>query len=444
MAKIRKRMPRASPRRPEARSIATDGSGEWSGAFALPTLAGPPISERTALGISAVWNAVNIYAGTIAGLDLYVAEKDPRGGRRPAVDHPCYDLVHSRPNASLTSFAFRQAIVCHALTHGNGYAEIERNAKGRPIALHLLDPRNVAPRVDDGGNLSYRLEREGTDLPAADVVHVRGLSFDGIRGYGPIAVHRESLGLAAAQQTWESALYGNGAQPLGHLEIPDKLTSKQKQEQRNAWNRLHQGAASAGKVGILDGGMRWVQTSFSPEDAQLILGRGFSIAEVARIFNIPQHMLGLLEHATFSNIEQQVIQFYQFSLMPWLTSIEQELNVKLFGPIERARYFVRHDAATLLRGDTAAQTAHNREMFAMGAKSVNEVRLQFGLNPIDDPNADKHFIPVNNLAALEDLGTLPAPETDPDEGTDQDPTEVAPEAVRDAALHELAIEPKAA
>lgn len=434
--KIRKRMPRA-----EARSAGLAGSpGFYSGTFGVESLAGSTVTPHTALGITAVWNAVNIYANTIAGLDRQVVERDARGGHSPAVDHPAYDLVHRRPNRVMTGFRFFQSVIHHKKTHGNAYAEIER-ARGRPVALHLMDPRNVTPQLDDSGALWYRLQREHRDLPARDVVHFAGLGFDGLRGYSPVTIARESLGLALAQGDYAASIYGNSATPQGLVEFPGDPKQEAVSRFRDEWNRRHQGAQRAGTVGILFGGMKWVQTAFSPEDAQLLLSRNFSVAEVARLFNLPQHMLGNLDKATFGNIEEQNIQFYQLSLMPEIAEMEAELDLKLLEPGERRRFSVRTDVAGLLRGNLAAQTARDVSDFNNGFKSINEVLLRRGDNPIDHPNADKHFLPVNNLAALEDLGqaatTPPAAAPAPVELGEVDAARAAALAV-DHALESLA------
>jgi HK97 family phage portal protein len=290
--------------RPESRSLSAD----ISGMYARPTLAGTSISERSALSIAAVWNAVNIYANTIGALELYVAEKDARGGRRPAMDHPAFDLINRRPNRVSTSMRLRQAWIGHALTFGNGYLEIEWDARGRtPIALHLMDPRHTEPFVDPEGCVWYRQTNGGESLPADSVLHLAMLGWDGLRGYGVIKVGVETFGLAEAQRVYQAGLYGNSAQAGGHLEVAGRMDTKQQSELRDNWNRIHQGPASAGNLGILQGGAKWVQTNFSPQDAQMILGAEFSVAEIARFFNLPQHKLGLLEHATFSNIEYQNI-----------------------------------------------------------------------------------------------------------------------------------------
>lgn len=411
---IRKRMPRA------ARSIGIGpgllASGEFARGLSIPTLAGTTINSHTALTIAAVWAAVNIYANTIASLDLHIAERTGRNlaGRKAAPYYPTYPLLHRRPNQVQTSFRFRQTIMGHAITRGNGYAEIIRAGR-RPVAIHLMDPGLVDPRLDEDGRLRYFVAGAEGPLPPEDVLHVAGLGWDGVRGYSPVTLAAEALGLAKAEQTWQSALFGNNAQASGYFKLPGSPSKEAKAEFRREVQALHGGASKAGKFGILSGGAEWVKTSFSPSDAQLILGRQFSIAEVARIFNLPQHMLGNLDKATFSNIEQQNIQFYQLSLLPWLTSIEQEMTAKLVDPEDQGEFAAWFDASTLLRGDLTARTSHAVSMFQIGVNAINDVADEFGYKHVDTPGADKHWVQVNNMAAIEDMdsGKVPEPGTAP-------------------------------
>lgn len=391
----------------KVRSLGSDGF-KIRNSMALPTLAGPAINEHTALTITAVYNAVSLISNAYACLDSGVAERTQGGGRRPATELPLFDLISRQPNKRNTAFSYRRSTMVHALTSGNSYSEIAFQGK-TPVGLHLLEPRNVDPRIDGSGNLVYHLVRENKDIPAERIIHIANLGWDGVRGYSPITLARETLGLAKAQEQHQSGLMGNSATPGGFLEVPRTLKETDKNRLRSDFEAMHRGADSAGTVGILDNGMKWVATSFSPADAELILSRGFSVAEIARLFCIPQHMIGLLEHATFSNIEQQLMEFYTFTLLPWLTNIEQQMDAKLLSKAQRQDYFVYHDIKTLLRADTAATTAQDTADFAMGVKSINEIRAGRGLNPIDDEGGEKHWIPVNNLMAVEDMGKEPPP-----------------------------------
>lgn len=404
---------------PETRGLAGPGYSDsgFAGSVGRTVASGGSIGPRTALSISAVWAAVNCYTQTLGSLDCYVAERDDRGGRRPAPYHPAFDLIRTRPNDRSTSMRFRQAWIGHALTFGNGYAEIVWDAKGRkPLELCLMDPRDVEV-LDRRGALVYRQKSSGAEFPAEDVLHLAMFGFDGVRGYSPIAMGAETLGVAAAQRDYQAALFGNSAGIQGHIEVPGKINATARGELLNQWERRHQGASAAGLTGILDAGARWVSTAFSPQDADLILGAKFSVQEIARIFNLPPHKLGHLEDANYSTVEQMNIDFTQTSLMPWTKAIEQELDNKLLGKVERKSYFVIHDFAYLLRGDTLSETAREKSDIDTGIRSINEIRIARGYEPLAEPRADYHWVQaISNLEAIEDMGKAPADPAPPEAG----------------------------
>lgn len=411
-----------------SRSLDAGGAMVQHGFSDRPTLAGTAIGPGSALSIAALYKAVQIYTNTIGALDFYVAERDDNGGRRPAYDHPAYDLIHSRPNEVSTSMRLRQAWVGHALTYGNGYLEIQWGGRrGQdPINLHLMDPRTTKPEILEDGRVQYRINNQGDVLPSCDVLHLAMTGWDGLRGYSAVTIGSEVLGVAKAQTVYQGGLYGNSAAMAGHWEVPQKLTSKAKADFRDQHNAVHQGPYNAGNSGIVDGGAHWVNTNFSPQDAELILGCRFSVEEIARLMNLPPHMLGVMDGATFATLEEMNIQLYQMSFLPWLIAIEQECNNKLLGPIERRRYFVRFDVATLLRGNSSAVREQEDADLASGVKSINEIRIARGDNPIPHKAADKHWIQANNnLRAIEDMpadGSSPEDVIDPDDATADDPT----------------------
>jgi HK97 family phage portal protein len=396
--------------------------------WGVPTMAGPQISEANALGITAIWRCVRLYADTIASLPFYTAKRDTRGGSKKAVNHWSYDLVSSKPNRSMTSASFTQAIIGHALTYGNGYAQIQWDQGNKTASeLTLLDPTSIQPRFDPDRGILYRHTPTKQDLFPEDVIHIHGFGWDGVSGYSPISISRETLGTFVAKNVWESSLYANSAQAAGHIEVPGDMSRKQQEDLRNQWDDIHGGPEKAGKIGILKGGAKWVQTAFSPEDAQLILSKGFSIAEIARIYSVPLHFLNVMEGATVGNMEEMALQFLTFSLLPWLTMICQEYDAKLFSDSERSRYFTTHDLDVLTRGNMTARIAYNKGMFSMGGLSVNEIRLREGENPIDDPRFDYHWIPTNNLTPVELFGKETATQPDVSKPSAPDPVPPDPE-----------------
>jgi HK97 family phage portal protein len=402
-----------------------------AGIFNRASRAGPNVNERSALGITAFWRGVNLYASTISALKLEVVERNDRGGSSPAPNHPIYDLLHTRPNKTTPRVHFWQALITHALTYKGGFAEIEWSARGRqPLALHIMDPRSVTPVLNEDRSVQYKIDSMGTLLDSSDVIHIRGLGWNGIDGYSLVDLFRETLGVAQAQLIHEGSVFGNGAQMGGIIEVPTRLDAQRQAELRDSINAVHQGPDKSGVLGILTAGAKYVPTNYSPADTQLILSRRFAVAEVSRLMGIPPHMLGEMDGATVGNAEQQALQFVKFSLQPWLRAIENELDLKLLSPQERRRFSTWHDTKSLERGDLAARTAYHRAMFEMGTESINEIRLAEGLNPIDDPGGDWNWISTNNKFPVQKMGedfaiptapTTGKPAEEPSDGADPQP-----------------------
>ena len=259
----------------------------------------------------------------------------------------------------------------------------------------MWHPMQVAPDRTDDGEVFYRVRIDGSQesFSRDEVIHVPGLGFDGLKGFSRIAAARNALGLAQATEEFGSALFQNGVKASGVLEHPGKLSKEAHQRLATSVNQEHGGRGNWLKLLILEEGMKWNQQSIPPEDAQFLETRKFQISEIARIFGVPPHLLGDLERATFSNIEQQSLEFLIYHLLPTLKKIEQELNRKLFRPTERGTYFVEFLFDGLLRGDiesryTAYATAVNN-----GWMNPNEVRERENMNPY--LGGDEYRRPMN-------------------------------------------------
>jgi hypothetical protein len=292
-----------------------------------------------------------------------------------------------------------------------------------------MDPRTTDPKLEHG-SLMYHQAGGLDPLPASDVLHLAMFGWDGIKGYSPIEIGRETLGVAASQRDYQAGLFNNSAAAQGHLEVPGNLKTLEKSQLRNYWNKIHQGPQLAGNIGILEGGMKWVQTNFSPQDAALIEGCAFSVEEIARLWNLPQHKLNKLDNANFSTVEQMNLDFYTSSILPWLTAIEKEIDLKLLTRIQRRVYFAFFNFGYLLRADQAAQTARDVALFGLGARSPNDLLVADGKEPVDDPRFDFHYLPVNNLQAIETMPSASPAEASPEADqveADQLPAATPPE-----------------
>lgn len=361
-----------------------------------PTSSGIPMTEQTALMISAVWDAVQTIAGDIASLPLFLYRRLPNGGKELMPDHPVYRLIHDEPNPEMTSMVFRETLQGHVLLWGNAYAEIERSVLGRPLALWPLTPDRVKPERDRATDrLIYRVwNRNGSEdiFQPEDILHVPGLGYDGTCGYSVIAKARESLALAVAAERFGAQFFGQGARSGGVFTHPNKLSQTAKDNIKSSLKNME-----PHEYAVLEEGMTLERWTIPPDDAQFLQTRTLQVTEVARWFGIPPHKLADLSRATFSNIEQQEIDYVSKTLRRWLVRWEQEYTRKLVRPLERGIQLVEHNIDGLLRGDIESRYRAYATGRQWGWLSVNEIREKENMNPIDE--GDVYLIPGNMLPA---------------------------------------------
>ena len=325
--------------------------------------AGKRVNERSAMQMTAVYSCVRILAEAVAGLPLHLYRYKEDGGKEKAIDHPLYLLLHDEPNPEMSSFVFRETLMTHLLLWGNAYAQIIRNGKGEVIALYPLMPDRMTVDRDRDGKLYYEYTVSMDDAPTvkgslvrlhpSDVLHIPGLGFDGLVGYSPIAMAKNAIGMAIACEEYGAKFFANGAAPGGVLEHPG--TIKDPQRVRESWQSTFGGSGNSNKIAVLEEGMKYTPIGISPEQAQFLETRKFQINEIARIFRVPPHMVGDLEKSSFSNIEQQSLEFVKYTLEPWLVRWEQSIQRTLFSPEEKKRYFAKFNVEGLLRGDYASR-----------------------------------------------------------------------------------------
>jgi HK97 family phage portal protein len=244
----------------------------------------------------------------------------------------------------------------------------------------------------------YTLAREGINLTLApwQVLHIPGLGFDGLLGYSPIAMAREAVGLAMATEEFGARFYNQNAQPGIVLKHPNRLSNEARDNLRKSWEDSHRGLDKAHKAAILEEGMSLEKIGIPPDDAQFLETRKFQRSEIASFFHIPPHMIGDLDKATFSNIEQQSLEFVVYTMRPWLVRWEQAINQKL---ILQENYFSEFLVDGLLRGDIAARYSAYAVGRQWGWLSANDVRELENMNPID--GGDTYLTPLNMLPAEE-------------------------------------------
>ena len=390
--------------------------------------AGKAVTERTAMQMTAVYSCVRILAEAIAGLPLHIYRYTEDGSKEKALDHPLYLLLHDEPNPEMSSFVFRETLMTHLLLWGNAYAQIIRNGKGQVVGLYPLMPNKMYVDRDENGKLYYTYTRatdeahtmkDGTvRLTPADVLHIPGLGFDGLVGYSPIAMAKNAIGLAIATEEYGAKFFANGAAPSGVLEHPG--TIKDPSRVREAWQSQFGGSANSGKVAVLEEGMKYTPISISPEQAQFLETRKFQINEIARIFRVPPHMVGDLEKSSFSNIEQQSLEFVKYTLDPWVVRWEQSLARSLFNPDEKKRYFVKFNLEGLLRGDYQSRMNGYAVARQNGWMSANDIRELENLDRIPAEEGGDLYLINGNMLPLDKAGAF-ADSTPENDGKEEDP-----------------------
>jgi HK97 family phage portal protein len=358
-----------------------------------PSYTGKSVTEATALATVAVYACVRILSETLASLPLILYRRLPRGKER-ATDHPLYSILHDSPNPEMSAFNFKEALMAHLVTWGNNYAEIEWEDRLTVKGLWPLRPDRIqAVRENENIVYKYNSPTGMVSLPSYRVLHIPGLSFDGLVGYAPITLAREAIGLSLATEEFGARFFGNGSAPGGALKHPKTMSKEAKENLRKAWNEQHSGLENQHKVAILEEGLDWVKIGIPPNDAQFLETRKFQKNEIASFFHIPPHMIGDLERATFSNIEEQALEFVVYTMRPWLVRWEQAINQKLLNPNERKEYFVEFLVDALLRGNFESRTRGYWQAIQGGWMSPNEVRDLENRNPRE--GGDEYLQPVN-------------------------------------------------
>ena len=375
---------------------------------------GKAVTERSAMQMTAVYSCVRILAEAIAGLPLHLYTYKDDGGKEKAIGHPLYLLLHDEPNPEMSSFVFRETHMTHLLLWGNAYAQIIRNGKGEVVALYPLMPNRMTVDRDSSGQLFYSYQMANSDAPTmkagtvilkpSDVLHIPGLGFDGLVGYSPIAMAKNAIGLAIATEEYGAKFFANGATPGGLLEYPG--TVKDPDRVRESWNKGFSGSQNAGKVAILEEGMKYTPISIAPEQAQFLETRKFQINEIARIFRVPPHMVGDLEKSSFSNIEQQSLEFVKYTLDPWVVRWEQSLSRALFTPEEKKQYFFKFNVEGLLRGDYQSRMNGYATARQNGWMSANDIRELENLDRIPAEDGGDLYLINGNMLPLVHAGAF--------------------------------------
>ena len=391
---------------------AIDGADPRSDQAALlwgsaPSASGVHVDEHTAFNYSVVWACVRTIAEPLATMPWHTFERNRQTGRRRRVDGQVQQLLHVRADEEIDAITFRETVMSHVLTRGNGYAEIEtpRRSGSDAKALHLIEPNRVNPDRTRDGALYYDVSqpREGNvAIPAERMFHVHGLGFNGLTGFSPIQLARESVGTGLALEQYAGRFFSNDATPGTVISRPQQsgpLSDTARKNLREEWVEMFGGVANSHKPAILQEGMTANTLSVAPNDAQFIESRQFQARDVAaRWFKVPLSLVGLSESGV-KNMEEESIRFARYVLPIWAKKLEVEADRKLVGQSNR---FTKLDFNELLRGDTKTRGSFYRLLMDRGVFSVNEVRDREDMEPVE--GGDLRMVP-KNMVTLEQAGT---------------------------------------
>jgi HK97 family phage portal protein len=365
--------------------------------FIGKAVSGEKVTPEKALALSAYYACIKVISEDIAKLPVNVFKKET--SRRISVDdHIVNDFFNLEACPIIGSTVFKMTMQHFALGWGGGFAEIQRDYSGKPVALWMIHPTRINAEIR-GDQLYWKVvaDPHTVEIPDRDMFHIYSFGKDGIQGYTPADIGRESLGLSLAEVKFGASFYGNGTNVGGVLEHPQKLSEQ-------AWERLRKtfvtryggGADKAHKPAILEEGMKYTPLGVNPRDAQFIEGREFSVTEICRWFRMNPNKVQDLSRATFSNIEHQNIDHVKDTLLPWVTVWENEIKRKLFNRKSEKIFHVDLDLKTLMRGDSKAVVEYCKGMYYLGAMNSDEVREMEGRNPRGDEGG-KEYVRQRNL-----------------------------------------------
>ncbi len=352
-----------------------------------------------ALTLTSVWNAIRLLSESVSSLPITVYRKENNGDKVEDVNNRIYNLIKFKPNNFQNKITFFEYVMYSILTDGNAYVQIVRDNSANPVQLIPLNPDYVNIFIKEN-ELFYQMDG-GSVLDSADVLHIKLITDDGIEGLSPIDQCAKAINWSLSMEEFGSTFFKNGAKPSSVLSTDRALSETAIERLKNSFNSSYAKLKSSNSTIILEEGLSFKPISISPEQAQFLASRQFGIEEIARIFNIPPHMLKDLSKSSFNNIEMQSQEYVTYTLMPYLTRIEQEMNLKLFRTNELGKTFVEFNVNGLLRGDVKTRNEAYKTAIQNGYMSINEVRQKENLNSIE--GGDQHFIQMN-MTTIENIG----------------------------------------
>lgn len=393
-----------------------------------PSRTGVYVNEETAKKFSAVFACIRVLSETLASMPIIVYRDrkvgDKSSGKDRAVDHPLYDILHNAPNKEMPAFMLKETLMNHICSSGNCYTQIQRNRRGNVLSLNIL-PWNVTDvrRNIETWELEYWTNDRGKSikLNPDEVFHIPGLGFDGIRGYSPIKMAMEAIGLGLAAEEFGANFFSNGANAGGVVEYEGKMSDPAKEQFRKSFMEKYGGLGKSNSVLFLENGSKYTKVAIPNNEAQFLETRRFQKEEIASIYRVPLHLIQDLERSTNNNIEHQSLEFVMYTMLPWFTRWEQFINFKLLSKEERQQgYFAGFLMNALLRGDTAARAQMLHLMRQDGVINADQWRELENMNPQENGQG-KHYLINGNMISVDTAAKQPPRQSQqapkPPEGT---------------------------
>lgn len=387
------------------RRIGLSDGAFWNSFYGTDSSSGKTVSQQTALQLSTVWACVRLIAETLATLPIALYETRD-GAPVVATSHPVHRVISVQPNADQTPVEFWECVVASLLLHGNGFNQPHLSGR-QVISLDFLLPQNMSPprRLNDG-TIEYRYsDNNGKIVVLTDeeMMHIRGFGTDPMCGLSPLSMGRNVFGAAMAADESASKMFANGMKLGGVLSTDQILKKDQREDIRGDMAAQFAGAANTGKTMVLEAGMKYQQIAMTPEDAQMLQTRAFNVEEICRWFRVPPWMVGHTSNSTSwgTGMEQQMIGFLTFTLLPWMKRIEQSINRRLLRPEERRTFYAKFNPEGLLRADSAARAQFYSSMTQNGIYTRDDCRLKENMPPMGGNagvlTVQSNMLPIDQL-----------------------------------------------
>lgn len=361
-----------------------------------PVSSGANVNEDTAVSWTAIWRGIQLVGSAIGSMPFTIQEEMPNGDIKTRRDHPLWKMVNMEPHPFYSTFDFLSAVMYQVLLRGNAVIVIERRGIGggsnRPDRLRVVEWRDVVNISEDqSGIIFYTINGYPERIPHPNIIHIKGLTRDGIAGLDMLKWNREAFGLALSSEKSVSAYYANGTHAEGFLSTDQQLNTDTRDFIADAWRDRNR----TGKTPFLTGGVKWNAMSVPPKDLQLLESRQFNVYEAARLLGISPHLLFAMDRANFSNVETLSLEFTKYTLGFWVEKIEQEFNRKIFRSVELGRLKVNLNMDAFLRGDTEARTKYIEGLLDRGVLEIDEARKMEGYNAYPDDKGKTSMVPLN-------------------------------------------------